>query len=278
MALFDLRQSVLLAMCGLAISANVSALTIHYLNYGTGRQVETVFGNGDRVIQTYDASGSTAQQSLVATSTGLTVDSVVSLARTPTAPVIGNAILYTVTVTNSGPDSASNLSLASSLAGPSLVDVSATTTQGSCTVALPDISCTLGALGTSGSITVTITVIPTGFEALAYDAVLSTNGDIDPDVDNNLLNDDIAAAASTSSGDADGDGLPDDWEDAYGLNKHYAPDALLDPDQDGLTNLGEYAAETDPYVSDTDGDGLLDGVDPEPRFNPSWIHLFTVPD
>jgi len=37
--------------------------------------------------------------------------------------------------------------------------------------------------------------------------------------------------------DSDGDGLPDAWEIANGLNPNDPVDALKDPDSDGLTNL-----------------------------------------
>lgn len=46
--------------------------------------------------------------------------------------------------------------------------------------------------------------------------------------------------------DADGDGLPDEWEKKYGLNVNDAADANGDLDGDEFTNLEEYAAKTDP--------------------------------
>ena len=58
--------------------------------------------------------------------------------------------------------------------------------------------------------------------------------------------------------DWDGDGIPDDWEIAYGFDP-LLNDAHSDPDGDGLTNLEEYARETDPLNPDSDGDGILDG-------------------
>jgi hypothetical protein len=46
--------------------------------------------------------------------------------------------------------------------------------------------------------------------------------------------------------DADGDGIPNGWEQAYGLDPLNAADANADPDGDGFSNLQEFLAGTDP--------------------------------
>jgi hypothetical protein len=61
------------------------------------------------------------------------------------------------------------------------------------------------------------------------------------------------------SGSTVGDGIPDDWKIAHGLDPNDPLVAYEDPDNDGLTNLEEYQNGTDPNNPDTDGDGLSDG-------------------
>ena len=62
----------------------------------------------------------------------------------------------------------------------------------------------------------------------------------------------------STSGDKDGDGLPDDYETENGLNPADPVDAFEDSDGDGLTALEEYNAGTDINNADSDGDGISD--------------------
>lgn len=64
--------------------------------------------------------------------------------------------------------------------------------------------------------------------------------------------------AQASARDGDGDGMPNRWEKAHGLNPG-RPNARGNPDADGLRNLAEFRNGTDPLVADSDDDGLTDG-------------------
>ena len=58
--------------------------------------------------------------------------------------------------------------------------------------------------------------------------------------------------------DEDGDGLPDSWEEKYGVD-----DPEGDEDNDGLTNIEEYELRTKPDKADSDEDGLSDKAEIE---------------
>ena len=75
------------------------------------------------------------------------------------------------------------------------------------------------------------------------------------------------AGTDPTNPDTDGDGVPDGWEAANGLDP-LTNDVDLDPDGDGLTNMQEFILGTNPLSADTDGDGIPDqwevhhGTDP----------------
>ncbi|MCK4614103.1 MAG: right-handed parallel beta-helix repeat-containing protein, partial [Thermoplasmata archaeon] len=82
--------------------------------------------------------------------------------------------------------------------------------------------------------------------------------------------------------DKDGDGIPNEWEEKYGLNPNDPNDADEDPDNDGydanydgeisqdekFTNLEEYLNDTHPKNNDTDNDDMLDGWEVYYGLNP----------
>lgn len=68
----------------------------------------------------------------------------------------------------------------------------------------------------------------------------------------------IPGSAMAGGRDSDGDGMPNRWETAHGLNPHKA-NGGKDADKDSLKNVGEYKWQTDPQVQDSDDDGVEDG-------------------
>jgi hypothetical protein len=69
-----------------------------------------------------------------------------------------------------------------------------------------------------------------------------------------------AGTFSFTAEDSDQDGMPDVWEDQFGLNKNNPADANEDTlDMDGLDNLEEFQIGTDPTDADSDDDNLEDG-------------------
>jgi len=61
--------------------------------------------------------------------------------------------------------------------------------------------------------------------------------------------------------DSDGDGIPDDWEIAHGLNPHDPSDATKDMNGDGYTNIEKFLYGLDPRAPKTDWTDLRNNIE-----------------
>jgi len=162
---------------------------------------------------------------------------------------------FTVPPLTLGPLTPESQSLTMSAATGTLSAVGATV-QLSVIAVLPNggpVDATLGSEGTSylSSNTTVATVDANGIVTATGPGSVTISA----------INDGLSATITLNSFallDSDGDGMPDAYEIANGLNPYDPTDAALDPDGDGLTNLQEYLLGTNPHVYDTDGDGLSD--------------------
>jgi len=67
--------------------------------------------------------------------------------------------------------------------------------------------------------------------------------------------------------DTDDDGMPDDWEERYGLNPYDSNDASQDEDNDGITNLEEYQQGTNPLKKISSSSEIFE------RLQENWAYL-----
>ena len=145
-----------------------------------------------------DPSNNAASVTTVVSAQTLNVDISVSKSGNPATVALGTIgvdVTYTLTVTNSGPQSASGVNLADALPA-GMTYISATPSQGSCT-GTSIVDCALGVIANGGSATVTIVAMNTSAGTKANFATVSNTGsaEYDPDLINN-----IATATTTVTG------------------------------------------------------------------------------
>ena len=89
---------------------------------------------------------------------------------------------------------------------------------------------------------------------ILYTSTIPSTGELIADTALKMTGSEITNAriygVATIASDTDGDGLPDAWETANGLNPANSDDASQDLDGDNLSNLEEYQQGTDPAVVD----------------------------
>lgn len=112
-----------------------------------------------------------------------TADLSISQADAPDPVVVGNNLIYTITVRNNGPSEATGVTLTDTL--PSGVSLkSATPGQGSCASSGQNITCGLGSLSAGATTTVTLTVTPS-IQGTSTNTAEVLGNETDPQSSNN---------------------------------------------------------------------------------------------
>jgi uncharacterized repeat protein (TIGR01451 family) len=157
----------------------------------------------------------------------------------------GMTVNLELVVSNAGPHAVSGVGLTNHV--PAGLDiVSVTLSQGSAVTNGQTVVAQLGSLAatTSAELSLVLSPTPQSLGWLTNQAEVLGSAPGDP----NHINNRLALTLRVIPLDSDGDGIPDDWELAYGLNPTNALDAAWDSDCDGWTNLQEYQAGRNPIV------------------------------
>jgi uncharacterized repeat protein (TIGR01451 family) len=160
----------------------------------------------------------------------------------------GSQITYTISVSNSGPDAATNVLVVDTLPSSLTLQSCSSTSGGVCSNSGNAVNVHFTTLPLNNSATITLVArvnpLTAPGAAIANNAFIQTDS-ADPNAANNTSTNTVTVVAPPRDGDTDGDGLPNGWESDYGLDPHTG-DAGGDADGDGRTNLEEYQQGTHP--------------------------------
>jgi uncharacterized repeat protein (TIGR01451 family) len=167
----------------LAVNGVASFALVLQVNSGTpsGTNItDTVTATAANIVP--GITTNTASASVVVANAN-SADMAIVKTGTPNPVTEGTPLTYTLSVTNNGPASATNVTVTDTL--PSVVTyLSSTTTQGSCSEAGGTVTCLLGTMANAATATVTILTLPNAPGIVSNTATVSAD-QTDPDLTNN---------------------------------------------------------------------------------------------
>lgn len=145
----------------------------------------TVAGGGDSIAANNSATDSGGASALA--------DLSITKAAQPATVYNGNIVTYTLTVANSGPSTATAVTVSDPLAASSYSNVSATSTQGTCDTT---VSCSLGAIPAFSTATITITATVAADNTTLRNTGSVSSPTTDPDPSNNSASANVTVPAT----------------------------------------------------------------------------------
>jgi len=242
------RLSILIIVAALLAAVCARAGTVSYTYDTAGRLTGADFGGGRSISLYYDAMGNLTQRVVL----GVTPQADVSIAKSSEQAVFesgrGN-LVYWLSISNAGPDAASNVRVSDPLPG-STVFAGASTGA----VAAGVFEANLGSLAAGALSSVRLELVPLATGVYVNIASV-TNDTADTQTVNNIAG---FTNTVTRAADTNVNGLADWWENFHFTN---AADrvATNDFDHDGVPNIDEQSAGTDPTASNSVL--RLDGID-----------------
>ena len=154
-------------------------------------QVNSGTPSGTNITETATATATNIVPSLTSNTASATVvvanansaDVAIVKTATPNPVTQGTPVTYTLTVTNNGPASATNVTVTDSLPS-SEIYLSSTSTSGTCSEAGGTVACLLGTMANAGTATITILAVP-GQPGVVSNTATVTADQTDPNLANN---------------------------------------------------------------------------------------------
>lgn len=239
---------------------------VQYTYDAAGRLRGANYDNAKVITFAYDLNGNLLERT---TSMPTNADVRVSKVSDFAGITVGFDLNYTVTVSNAGPDAATEVQVADTLPFGMLFS-GAGASQGTVSFSNRTVTGHLGTLAAGGVATLSLSA----FHALTNSATnVATVASVTPDPDPGNNSD---AQATTGLGpvfDSDGDGMANWWEERNDLNPFsdmgdHGADGDLD--KDGVRNADEWAADT--RANDPDSFPRIDALEVQPESASLFFH------